>query len=188
MKKSGSLVLLATALLALFAASAFAADYGVVDVQAIYTRSEPGKAAAAHMAEVHKILQKGMDDVLALHKGHENTPESKRAIAEAQQLLNRQLNVEQQAVNAVLDKELRAACEEWLNSHKKIQLLISKQLTLASRGMVDFTAGVMEEMNKRTPKFPALPKVTINQNPPTAGEKAPEQKPELKKEPEQKKE
>ena len=145
-----------------FAAAAFAADYGVIDVQKIFNESAPGKAAAAHMQEVQKILQKGMDDVIAMHKGQENTPQAQQAIAEAQQLLNRQLAVEQQATNTVLEQELRAAVDAWLKSHKRIQMILSKQLTLGAAGGIEFTTGIMQEMNKRKPKFPALPKVTIN--------------------------
>ena len=144
------------------AAAAFAADYGVIDVQKIFNESAPGKAAAAHMQEVQKILQKGMDDVLAMHKGQENTPQAQQAIAEAQQLLNRQLAVEQQATNAVMERELRAAVSEWLKANRKTKMILSKQLTLGSTGDIEYTAGVMKEMNKRKPTFPALPKVTIN--------------------------
>ena len=145
-----------------FAAAAFAADYGVIDVQKIFNESAPGKAAAAHMQEVQKILQKGMDDVLAMHKGQENTPQAQQAIAEAQQLLNRQLAVEQQATNAVMERELREAVSAWLKTNKKTKMILSKQLTLGNTGDIDFTTGVMKEMNKRKPTFPALPKVTIN--------------------------
>ena len=146
-----------------FAAAAFAADYGVIDVQKIFNESAPGKAAAAHMQEVQKILQKGMDDVIAMHKGQENTPQAQQAIAEAQQLLNRQLAVEQQATNAVMERELREAVSAWLKANKnKTKMILSKQLTLGSTGDIEFTAGVMKEMNKRKPTFPALPKVTIN--------------------------
>lgn len=145
-----------------FAGAAFAADYGVIDVQKIFAESAPGKAAVAHMQEVQKILQKGMDDVIAMHKGQENTPQAQQAIAEAQQLLNRQLAVEQQATNNVLERELREAVAAWLKSNRKTKMILSKQLTLGSTGDIEFTAGVMKEMNKRKPQFPALPKVTIN--------------------------
>lgn len=162
MKKFKFVSIVAALVLALSACAAFAADYGVVDVQKIFAESAPGKAAAAHMQEVQKILQKGMDDVIAMHKGQENTPQAQQAIAEAQQLLNRQLAVEQQATNAVLEQELRAAVDAWLKSHKRIQMILSKQLTLGAAGGIEFTTGIMQEMNKRKPKFPALPKVTIN--------------------------
>ena len=115
-----------------------------------------------------------MDDVIAMHKGQENTPQAQQAIAEAQQLLNRQLAVEQQATNAVMERELRAAVSEWLKANKnKTKMILSKQLTLGSTGDIEFTASVMKEMNKRKPTFPALPKVTINRPAPApaSGEK-----------------
>ena len=173
MKKMKLAVVLAAAVTAFAAVAAFAADYGVVDVQKIYADSKPGKAAEAHMKEVRKVLQKGMDDVIKIQKGKENTPEGRRAITEAQQLLNRQLQIEQQAVIAVLDRELRAACENWLKANKKTMMLLPKQLTLAAANSVDVTAGVTKEMDKRKPKFPELPKVTINKpadNPAPAAE------------------
>lgn len=175
MRKIAIFTLALAASLALFSHAALAADYGVIDVQQIFTNSKPGKAGAEHMAEVKKVLQDAMNEVLALHKD-ENTPESKKAIAEARQLLNRQLAIEQQAVNNILDKELRAACDDWLKAHKKIQLLISKQMALGSTGLIDFTSGVMELMNKRTAQFPALPKVTVNPKPAQAEDKSSEDK------------
>ena len=178
MKKFKFVAFAAVLVMGLSACAAFAADYGVIDVQKIFRESAPGKAAVTHMQEVQKILQKGMDDVLAMHKGQENTPQAQQAIAEAQQLLNRQLAVEQQATNAVLEQELRAAVAEWLKANKRIKMILSKQLTLGSTGDIEFTAGVMKEMNKRKPKFPALPKVTINRpapNPAPASGEAPKQ-------------
>ena len=169
MKKFKFVALLAVLALGV-AGAAFAADYGVIDVQKIFRESAPGKAAATHMQEVQKILQKGMDDVLAMHKGQENTPQAQQAIAEAQQLLNRQLAVEQQATNNVLERELREAVSAWLKANKRIKMVLAKQLTLGSTGDIEFTAGVMKEMNKRKPTFPALPKVTINRPAATSGE------------------
>jgi Skp family chaperone for outer membrane proteins len=134
----------------------------VVDVQKIFNESKPGKAAAAHMQEVQKILQKGMDDVVALNKGKESTPEAQRSIAEAQQLLNRQLDVERQAANAVVENELRAAVSVWLSKNKRFTMVVSKQLLLGNADSIDFTSSIMKEMNRRNPKFPDLPKVTIN--------------------------
>lgn len=127
------------------------------------------------MQEVQKILQKGMDDVIALHKGRENTPEAQRAIAEAQQLLNRQLDVERQAANAVVENELRAAVSAWLAKNKRFTMVVSKQLLLGNVPSVDFTSAIMTEMNRRNPKFPDLPKVTINR-PQNGQQKAPASK------------
>lgn len=162
----------AAAMTLLMSAAAFAGNHGVVNVQKVYAESKTGKAAAEHMKSVQKVLQKGMDEVILLQKGKEKTPEGQRAILEAQQLLNRQLAVEQQAVNAILEKELRAACDAWLKAHKTYSLLLPEHLALASTPAVEFTKGVTAEMNKRpVPRFPDLPKVTVNKPQPAAAEK-----------------
>lgn len=168
MKKMVFALLALAASLSLCLGAARAADYAVVDVQKIFSESKPGKAGAAHMKKVQEVLQKGLDDVAAQYKGRENTPEGQRAIVEAQQVLNRQLALEQQAVNVALDKELRAAVAEWMKKNKKIVMVMPKHLTLGNTGIVEFTTAVMNEMNKRTAKFPDLPKVTINKPAPAA--------------------
>ncbi|MGI6076468.1 MAG: hypothetical protein ACOYD9_08950 [Pyramidobacter sp.] len=142
-------------------ASAVQTNVAVVDVQKILSTSEPGKAAAAHMKEVQQVLQKGMNDFLAMQKDTK-APEVQKAIADAQQVLNRQFNLEQQATNRVLEAELRAAAAAWLRKNRSYKMVINKDLLLASSGTVEFTTGVLKEMNLRKPKFPDLPKVTIN--------------------------
>lgn len=143
------------------APAAVQTNVAVVDVQKILSTSAPGKAAAAHMKEVQEVLQKGMNDFLAIHKNN-NAPEVQQAIAEARQVLNRQLALEQQATNSVLETELKAASAAWLSKNKSYKMVINKDLLLASSASVEFTTGVLKEMNLRKPKFPDLPKVTIN--------------------------
>ena len=143
------------------AGAAFAADYAVVDVQKVMTDSEPGKAAVAHMQEVQKVLQQGMNDLIALHKGKENTPEAQQAIAQGQQVLNRQLQVEQQATAAVMQNELNDVITAWRKKNSRTLMVINKQILLDSAPSVEITNAIMKEMNRRKPKFPDLPKVSI---------------------------
>lgn len=142
-------------------AAAVQTNVAVVDVQKILSTSEPGKAAAVHMKEVQEVLQKGMNDFLAIHTNN-NAPEVQQTIAEARQVLNRRLALEQQATNSVLETELKAAAAAWLSKNKSYKMVINKDLLLASSASVEFTTGVLKEMNLRKPKFPDLPKVTIN--------------------------
>ncbi|MBQ9422871.1 MAG: hypothetical protein IJU32_04775 [Pyramidobacter sp.] len=114
------------------------------------------------MQQVQQSLQKGMNDVLALHRGQEYTPQAQQAVAETQQALNRQLEVERQAVNSILENELQAAASEWLRSSKKAVILFPRHLAIASLDSADYTSEVMKEMNRRKPVFPEVPKVTIN--------------------------
>lgn len=54
-------------------------------------------------------------------------------------------------------------------------MVVSKQLLLGNVPSVDFTSAIMTEMNRRNPKFPDLPKVTINR-PQNGQQKAPASK------------
>ncbi len=142
--------------------AAMAADYAVVDVQKIFTESTPGKAGIEHMKKVQEVLQKAMDEIITLNKGQENTPDGQRAIEGARQVLNRQMAIEQQAVNAALEKELRTVTSDWLKKNTKFMMVVSRQQILGNAAGVDFTSAFLTEMNKRTVTFPDLPKVNIN--------------------------
>ena len=63
---------------------------------------------------------------------------------------------------AVLQSELMAATEAWQKKNPKVQAVVSRQLLLGAVPKLDVTSAVMKEMNKRTPKFAALPTVTVN--------------------------
>ncbi|HCL79586.1 MAG TPA: hypothetical protein DIC53_06430 [Synergistaceae bacterium] len=97
-----------------------------------------------------------------MYRGRENTPEGQNAIMQGQAALQQQMVVERNAVIAVLQQELLAAAEAWRKKNPKIQMVVSKNLLLASDPKMDVTAAVMQEMNRRIPKFPDLPTVTVN--------------------------
>ncbi|MDY3868768.1 MAG: OmpH family outer membrane protein [Pyramidobacter sp.] len=161
MKKFLFLAVLAAGVLSVSAA--FAADWAVLDVQKITAESAPGKAAAAHIQAVQKVLQKGMDDVIAMYKGKENTPEARQAIADAQNLLNRQLQIEQQAALNVVQKEITDAVKAWRKKNPRTLMVINKQLLIDSAPSVEITNTIMKQLRSSKPKFPDLPKVTIGQ-------------------------
>lgn len=162
-------VLLAVLLMGAAAGTALATEIAVVDADKILAQSTPGKKGQAHLAEVQKVLQKGYNDLLALYRGRENSPEAQNVIRQGQAALEQQMAVERNAVLAVLQSELMAATEAWRKKNPKIQAVISRQLLLGADPKLDVTNAVMREMNRRTPKFADLPTVTVNK--PRGGKK-----------------
>ena len=162
MRKSLAILSLVV-LVALFGASrALATEVAVVDTDKILAESTPARAGQLHLQEVQKVLQKGYDDLATMYKGRENTPEGQNAIMQGQAALQQQMIVERNAVITVLQQELMTATEAWRKKNPKIHMVVSKNLLLASDPKMDVTAAVMQEMNKRIPKFADLPTVTVN--------------------------
>lgn len=155
-------VFLAVLLLGVAAGTAPATEIAVVDAERILAQSTPGKKGQEHLNEVQKVLQKGYNDLVALYRGRENSPEAQEIIRQGQAALEQQMAVERNAVLAVLQSELMAATEAWQKKNPKVQAVVSRQLLLGAVPKLDVTSAVMKEMNKRTPKFAALPTVTVN--------------------------
>lgn len=162
MKKTAVLVLLA--LMAVFAASAMAsaAEIAVVDTEKILTDSIPGKMAATHMQEVRKILDKGFNDLKALYRGKENTPEGSQELAAGGMRLDQQYAAEEQAVLNELQRLIMDATAEWRKKNPTYTIVISKTLLLDADPKADKTKEIMSAVNKLTPNFPDLPTVTFN--------------------------
>ena len=149
---------------ALACTASFAADYAVVDIARVFAESAAGKAASAHVEEVRKILQKGADDILTLEKKNAGGEVPEYKLQEIQERIDRFFNAQSSAVDSIIEAEVKAACSEWLKKNKgrKVDLIISKQLTLANSDSIDVTDGIVKEMDKRAvPEFPPLPEVRI---------------------------
>ena len=155
-------IFLAVLLMGVAAGTAPATEIAVVDAERILAQSTPGKKGQEHLNEVQKVLQKGYNDLVALYRGRENSPEAQEIIRQGQAALEQQMAVERNAVLAVLQSELMAATEAWQKKNPKIRAVVSRQLLLGAVPKLDVTSAVMKEMNKRTPKFAALPTVTVN--------------------------
>lgn len=155
-------IFLAVLLMGVAAGTAPATEIAVVDAERILAQSTPGKKGQEHLNEVQKVLQKGYNDLVALYRGRENSPEAQEIIRQGQAALEQQMAVERNAVLAVLQSELMAATEAWQKKNPKVQAVVSRQLLLGADSKLDVTSAVMKEMNKRTPKFAALPTVTVN--------------------------
>lgn len=134
----------------------------VVDTARILAESAPAKAGEAHLQQVHAVLQKGLDDVQALYKGKEQSPEAQQAVREAHTALERQLTVERQAVLHILGNMLDRCVKQWRVAYPTHSIVISKQMLLDSDNSLDVTPAIMTEMNAAQPVFPPLPTVTVN--------------------------
>ena len=155
-------VFLAVLLLGVAAGTAPATEIAVVDTERLLTQSLPGKKGQEHLSEVQKVLQKGYNDLVALYRGRENSPEAQDIIRQGQAALEQQMAVERNAALAVLQSELAAATEAWRKKNPRIQAVVSRQLLLGADSKLDVTNAVIKEMKKRTPKFADLPTVTVN--------------------------
>lgn len=154
-----------TALICVFvcAQASFAAgNCAVVDVQKIFNESKPAKAAAKHMTDVQSVLQNAMNTVLSLNAGREQNPDAQRAVAQSQEALNNQYNIELREVNITLQQELRKAVNTYLAGNKKIDVILPSVSALGFKDAADVTDGVMKEINKLTPEFRPLPEVSFN--------------------------
>ena len=137
-------------------------NISVIDVAKIFAESTPAEEARKHLAEVQEVLKKGLDDVVALYGDRVAAPEAQQAIAQARNVLQQQMNVEQQAADAVVRNLLIEVTNDWVENHKDVDMLVSRQQVVFAKPELDITADLLAEMNKKTPVFPELPKVNIN--------------------------
>lgn len=136
------------------------APIAVVDTEKILTQSGPAKEAEEHLQKVQRILQKGLDDLAALYKGKENTPEARRALAEGHAALQNRMAAERRAVAVLLDQLLRSSVRDWRAQNPRA-VVISQTVLLDSDASVDATEAVLASMNTLHPAFPPLPSVTV---------------------------
>ncbi len=133
----------------------------VVDVARVFAESKPAAAAREHLNAVQGTLKKGLDDVVDLYKNSVASPEAQNAIAQARNLLQQQMNVEQQAADAVVRKVVVEAIDAWKEKNSDVELILNRQQIMFCAPELDVTAAVMEIVDTKTAKFPDLPKVSI---------------------------
>ena len=139
-------------------------NIAVIDVAKVFASSLPAEKARTHLAEVQKVLKKGLDDVVALYADRVAAPEAQQAIAQARNLLQQQLNVEQQAADAVIRNLLTEVTNDWVKDHDELDLVLTRQQVVFAKKEHDITDQLIEKMNTKEPVFPDLPKVNINRN------------------------
>ena len=133
----------------------------VVDAAALVEQSTPGKAAASYLQKVQASLQKSLDELQALYKGKENTPEARQAVAEGRAVLERQLALYRQAAGVELDRVIAEAVKAWRGKNRKTLVVLPARDVLDYDKGVDVTREVLRELNRQTAKFPDLPQVTV---------------------------
>ncbi len=115
------------------------------------------------MVEAQKILQGAYDKLAEMYKGKEQTDEAKKVLAQAEYTLNQQMDRERAAVNSVLSQQLSAAVNQWYKKNSsKYDIVLSSRLVLAFSNTVSITPDILKIVDSYTPKFPELPKVTVN--------------------------
>lgn len=131
-----------------------------VDVEKVLTQSRAAKAGQEHLAKVRSVLEGGyaqLEKVLA----REPEAEKRKGLAEAAVALQRQLNIEQQAVTNVISQMMLEEVQAWRQANKA-DLVVARQNVLDAAPGIDITGEIILAMDKKQPKFPDLPKVTVN--------------------------
>ncbi len=131
----------------------------VVDTPKIMAESAPSALGRKHIDDVQKALQESVEEV---KKAWEKANEQQKAAAmnDAVIQLNRQLELEKIAVNRKILSIIREETTRWLKEHKG-KMVISKDALLAVDEDCEITSTILDMVNKRTPQFAELPKVTV---------------------------
>lgn len=163
MKRIGVSVAVAAAMVLGNVPTALAApEIAVVDTVKLATNSKPGRAAADYLTKVQTSLQKSMDEVQSLYKGKENTEEGRNAILQGKSALDQQLMLYRQAVAAELDKAIAESITDWRKKNKKTQIILPGAAVMDFDNDAEITSEIMPLLDKKTIKFPEMPKVTVN--------------------------
>lgn len=141
----------------------------VVDVERVLTRSRAAQAGQNHLKDARRALEQGFEQ---LRKMYDGQPEEtrQRILSEGANALTRQLNVEQQAVNAIISKMMLDAIRIWRQTNKA-DIVMAKQNLLDASDSVDITGAIIQAMDAKPAKFPDLP--VVNVNPPQASPQQP---------------
>lgn len=137
-----------------------AASVYVVDVEKVLTRSKAAQAGQNHVKEARKALEAGFEQ---LRKAYDGQPEEarQRILSDGANALTRQLNVEQQAVNAVIAEMMLQTIRDWRKTNKA-DIVVAKQNLLDAGDAVDITNTIIQAMDAKEPKFADLPVVSVN--------------------------
>ena len=147
---------------------------GVVDVEKVLRDSRAAQAARVHLSQARANLQKGLE---MLETEYKDAPENERreVLAEGLMALNRQMATEEQAASQVVLQMMREEVSAWRKSSKAPYVMERRNL-LDVDAELDVTAAIIEEMNKREPKFAAPPRVEVRKREaPRAGESGSQQ-------------
>lgn len=155
-----------------------------VDVEKVLSQSKAAKAGQEHLNKVRKVLE---DGYAKLEKTLAKQPdaEKRQGLVEGANALQRQMNIEQQAVTNVVSQMMLAEVQNWRKTNKA-DLVLPRQNALDASPGIDITGEIISAMDKKEPKFADLPKVTVNSPEAKADPKA-SQDPKTRKAPRQEK-
>lgn len=142
-------------------ASAASPVIAVLDVEKVLKDSKASAQGREHLAAAKKSLETGWAE---LQKKWQDKPEAQRkqVLANGLKALNTQMANEEAAANKVVLALMQKKVREWRKSNK-CQYVIAKQNLLDADEPTDITAAVIALMDKETPKFAALPQVTVHE-------------------------
>lgn len=133
----------------------------VLDVEKVLKDSKASAQGREHLAAARKSLEAGWAE---LQKKWQGKPEKQRkqVLAEGLRALNTQMANEESAANKVVLALMQKKVQEWRKSNN-CQYVIARQNLLDAGETADITAAVIALMDKETPKFAELPKVTVHE-------------------------
>ena len=131
-----------------------------VDVEKVLSQSKAAKAGQEHLNKVLKVLEDGYSK---LEKTLAKQPEAEKrqGLLEGANALQRQMNIEQQAVSNVVSQMMLAEVQNWRKTNRA-DLVLPRQNALDASPGIDITSEIITAMDKKEPKFADLPTVTVN--------------------------
>jgi len=148
----------------LMGGTAEAVKISVVDVNKVYTESSAAKDADKHVAEVRKVLQKGLNDLEKRLAQNKNvTAEAReRDLVNGHRVLERQMKIEIQAARNVVRTIMVDCIKEWRKKNGGVVMAKSQLLDYSPK--MDITDTVIKAMNKKKAKFANMPVVKFNES------------------------
>lgn len=129
-------------------------SFGLVDTNKVFQDSKYGKAAVTYLEEYQKAMQ---DELTALEKSLEQDPTnaSLRVRYQAVYLsFQKYMNDEQQRIAETFNSQLQKALDDY-RVEKKLTLLLTHDVVLASDKSVDVTSDFIASFNTKSADFTA---------------------------------
>ncbi|MGN0917773.1 MAG: hypothetical protein ACI4NO_01315 [Oxalobacter sp.] len=134
------------------------APIAVLDVDALVSKSLPGRAAAQYLRTAKNILQRNIDEVRKLHAGNAETPEAIKAVNQAEAFAQQQTLIYQRKLDEEIRKIIEQAVRVWLAAHPNVTAVVSADSTLGYNASSDITGDIMSEIRWQKPSFPPMPR------------------------------
>ncbi|MBR6000949.1 MAG: OmpH family outer membrane protein [Oxalobacter sp.] len=130
----------------------------ILDVDAVVSKSLPGRAAAQYLRTAKNILQRNIDEVKKLHEDNAESPEAMKAINQAESFAQQQSVIYQRKLDEEIQKIIRHAVKVWLGRHKRVKAVIPADNSLGYSPRADITNEIIAEMRRYQTSFPPMPR------------------------------